>query len=636
MLQRVHSLSEKFIHELLEKLKDNKMVRCTLSHNGRLYIERQLPFLCLYRMPPEYEDCGTEKLITGEASYLIASGMKKYHKDLSQLVLSIVKILSEQFGAFLIIEVWASLQDEENEESNFSLEEPALKIVTHKSRIPDSVIQVLERELKKIKVHKKTALVEIDRVPKIIPHGLSQIIPLRDVQKYNCCIIGLELKPIYRNWQTGEPYPLVVRSLHRMLTRALKQTFFEFVQSYTKHRPINYHALGKRACVKAVWEVDKKLAEISDTFDFLLQATPINTNKAWSEFKRKNSEHTPLFYYRPIPIEPSLLKQKLYNINIERVEDPTLAHIFREKRSELDRQITMLTDRNSRKFFYGSMQLYGGPDESLLHFAEEILSKSERRKKNVSSKKYIKTEELARYASEEISLYRASYPELTAQVMVRSDISGLIVSRGNLLIGRDIKIKNSRVKALLHHEVGTHILTYFNGQAQPFQLLHSGLAGYEELQEGIAVLSEYLSEGLNFSRLQLIAARVIAVDSLIKGASFIETFRLLNRTYGFEQHTAFTITMRVYRGGGLTKDAIYFRGLLKLIEYLKRGEKLEPLFIGKISFSHVSVISELRSRHILKKMPLMPRYLKLPHVSEKIERIRHNFSIHNLVEEKYT
>jgi hypothetical protein len=115
------------------------------------------------------------------------------------------------------------------------------------------------------------------------------------------------------------------------------------------------------------------------------------------------------------------------------------------------------------------------------------------------------------------------------------------------------------------------VLTYFNGRAQPFRQLYSGLAGYEELQEGLAVLSEYLAGGFSRPRLRLLAARVIAVRRLIEGASFLETFRELDRQYEFSRYTAFTVTMRVYRAGGLTKDACYFKGLLRLLEALLRA-----------------------------------------------------------------
>ena len=49
--------------------------------------------------------------------------------------------------------------------------------------------------------------------------------------------------------------------------------------------------------------------------------------------------------------------------------------------------------------------------------------------------------------------------------------AGLLVSRNRLLISRDTNLPPERLTALLSHEIGVHLLTYFNGDAQ-------GLAGH--------------------------------------------------------------------------------------------------------------------------------------------------------------
>ena len=58
--------------------------------------------------------------------------------------------------------------------------------------------------------------------------------------------------------------------------------------------------------------------------------------------------------------------------------------------------------------------------------------------------------------------------------------------------------------------------------------------------------------------------------------------------------------MRVFRGGGLTKDAIYLRGLLQLLAHLARGGALEPLLVGKIALDHVPLVEELVLREVLR------------------------------------
>ena len=83
-------------------------MRRTLPAKGRLHIDRQLPFLCVYRQPPEYGDAGTERLVKGEASYLIAPDEPRFRKSVSNLVRGVVATLSPQFGAFLIVEIWAT------------------------------------------------------------------------------------------------------------------------------------------------------------------------------------------------------------------------------------------------------------------------------------------------------------------------------------------------------------------------------------------------------------------------------------------------------------------------------------------------------------------------------------------------
>src|SRR5690606_34468670 len=178
-------------------------------------------------------------------------------------------------------------------------------------------------------------------------------------------------------------------------------------------------------------------------------------------------------------------------------------------------------------------------------------------------------------------------------------------------------------------EIGTHVVTYYNGKAQPLKLFYIGVPGYEELQEGLAVFSEYLTGGLTPNRLRTIAARVIAVDQMVSGSSFIDTFYLLVDKYQFSNKAAFIIAMRVYRGGGLTKDAVYLKGLLNIIDYLKKGKSLEPLLIGKIRQSYIPVVQELIHRQILTAIPIKPRYLDEKYLS-KIENIRSGGNVINL------
>jgi hypothetical protein len=94
---------------------------------------------------------------------------------------------------------------------------------------------------------------------------------------------------------------------------------------------------------------------------------------------------------------------------------------------------------------------------------------------------------------------------------------------------------------LLHHEIGTHVVTYQNGAKQRLALLTIGLPGYDETQEGLAVLAEYLTGGLDPRRLRVLAARVVAVGKMLEGAEFLKIFESLRTERGIPARTAWSM-----------------------------------------------------------------------------------------------
>ncbi len=627
-------ISANFIQTVSARLKKNLRVRRKLPYWGRLHIDRKLPFLCVYRRPRGHEDVGTEKLILGEASYLTASGHKQLQKDLSSLLREVAGVLIKKFGAFLVLEVWSAAEPSSCEYTEPEPRRPVFRIYATKEPKTATTVDVLEKELKNISIGKKRARVAIFRTGKTSPPGFPDLLPPGKQNLAGYTTIGLEVGSIYRDADSGEFYPLVLRRLHRQLAKAFKKTFYEFSRSQTTMHPAHFLSLGRHAMVKAVWEVDLQLSQVSEAFDFLMLVTPTNSDSAWTIFKKKGFDSIPNFTYRSLPVDPALLKRRLYSIPLERIEEPVIAQLFREKQEELDRKISMLNDRGSRRFFWGSLQLYGRDDRVTIDTALELLHRLSPHNRSRSSGGFIKAEAFAQRAAEEIAYYRNIHPDLSADIEIREDIQGLMVSRGRLLIGKTIQVPTDRVEALIQHEIGTHLLTYFNGRSQPFKQLYSGLAGYEELQEGLAVLAEYLAGGLSLPRLRLLAARVVAAHCLIDGALFIETYRELNQTYGIPQRTAFMITMRIYRSGGLTKDAIYLKGFLNLIQTLKKGGELEPMFSGKIGASHIPIIQELRWRNVLHPSPLQPRYLKDPKFQERMDTLKNSASIYEIIKRR--
>ncbi len=267
----------------------------------------------------------------------------------------------------------------------------------------------------------------------------------------------------------------------------------------------------------------------------------------------------------------------------------------------------------------------------MLDLAYEVLDRVPSRSRDESPRGAADAKAFAARATEEMEYYRRIHPHVSGAVEIRKDILGVMVSHGRLLVGARTSVPTSRIEALLAHEVGTHVVTYVNGRAQPFRQLAIGLPGYDELQEGMAVLAEYLVGGFSRPRLRLLAARVLAAHRMLEGGDFVEVFRELDRAHDFAQRTAFSVTMRVFRGGGLTKDVVYLRGLRGVLDYLREGGALEPLLVGKLGPDHIPIIEELQWRKVLHPPPLRPRYLEDPAALQRLDRVRRGVSVLDLV-----
>lgn len=618
-------ITNELIDEISQQLANNQSVRRKLHKHGRVHIDRQLPFLCLYRHPVDRNDQGDETLILGQAAYLETTADPALQDKVSKLVTNIVKTQSAAFGGFLLIELWSGEVHEETEQPA----KPAFHLHAPRQNAPNKVLDSFENALLKTRLRKQVASVEVSFEDDCSPPGLAPLLTAEQSKQFECLYLGLEINPVYRDSITGEVLPFAMRVMRHALTRALKKVCYSFSHHSTHYRPAHYHELGRRTMTKAVWDTDQQLAAISKNFDLLLHVTPVNAYETWLSFEKSNYSQTPEFHYRPRSADPALLKRELYQAPLEMIEDPTLADLFSSKREELDRQITLLNDRNRPQFLHGSIQLFGKIDATLLNSAKQLLAQSNN--DFPPTGEIFDAEQFAQKAREEIAWYQQSDPSLAPKVEVRDDITGILVSHGNFLIGSDAHVSEARLRATLNHEIGTHALTYHNGKKQPLQQLYAGMAGYEELQEGLAVMAEYLAGGLTLPRLQLLAGRVIAVDSIISGADFIETFKTLQQEYGFKPYTAFNLTMRVYRGGGYTKDMVYLRGLLMLLNYFQDDGELEILYSGKFAMEHLPLLHELRWREVLQPIAITPRYLTDDQALQRLNALKADPSFDHII-----
>ncbi|MCL6261010.1 flavohemoglobin expression-modulating QEGLA motif protein [Aquiflexum sp. TKW24L] len=600
------------IASICESFEKGEFISVDLPNGGKLVIDQKLPFICVYRFidTPEFY---LASLVRTQGAFLIV----RADLDVKNLLKRLIEVAITDFKTFMILEIW----NNDNPESSQHIE------ICYPGKKTTATVDALEKGFSEFKRHLPGLQIILKESAHRHPETFGPMIALDFLKKTGTLLLGIAFPTIFRDIENRLEFPIFYRQMSRKFAGVIKLAAYEFVRVQSDNKFEHYLSLGKTRLDSLTRSADKEISQISEKLDFILRVTPVNSTEEWKKFRDNKFTKPPNFTYRLISLDPEIEKRKLFNISLENVDHPTLAFLLRDKRLELEKQLIMLEERGTKKFLHTSRSVFGEVNEVVRNCAISLLNNGLANEQ--PENKTVNAVDFAQYADQELDKYRPFFPHLNLRVKIKDNVNGLIVSGPELSIGKNLTISASRMEALIQHEVGTHLLTYCNGHLQPLGLMYSGFAGYEQTQEGLAVLSEYLVGGLDINRLKVLAARVMAVDSLIQGADFIETFNLLLKEYGFKPKTAFMVSMRVHRGGGYTKDSIYLKGLIQVLDFIQKGGDLSLLFGGKFALEHLPLIEELTHVRILKK-PMLPSYLDSEESKLRLERIKAGMSLDNL------
>ena len=592
-------------------------VRATVP-GGWLHVERPLPFLCVHRRDPRAHP-GTERLVRGQAAHLVVTADPGAQGAVAALVEEVVTGVEEigDFGAYLVLEVWIGA--------------PGAPVRVFAPPEGSSTATALVGALGRAVTGEDPQCVD-DAAP--APPHLEPLLGAETIRSLGVLLLGLEVPPVFVD-ADGSTLPGVFDRLQDDLTLALRQSAYEFATVQTTLEAEHVGELGRRRLIEPIPEVDRRLADLAVLADPLLAVTPVDVDVAWEQFHADRFERAPHFHYRPLTVDPDLVKRSLYELPIEAVEDPTLAGLFRDKRHELDAQLDLLLRRDTPAFLPSSLTLYGRPDGSLVDLARRVVSAVAELAPDGATRSPRRVVEAPAFATEartELRRLQERAPEVVLDVDIRDDVTGLMVDNGRLLVGAGLRVDSARVDALVQHEVGTHVLTWVNGGRQPLEILRVGLPHYDETQEALAVVAEFAVGGLTPGRLATLAGRVLAAGCLVDGASFVETFRFLRTESGFGPERAFEVTARTHRAGGLTKDLVYLRGLQRLLDHLGRSGSMDLLLVGKVSLDYLPVVEELRTRRVLVPPALQPRWLAWPGSEARLQALQTGLDVEDLID----
>jgi uncharacterized protein (TIGR02421 family) len=598
---------EQGLSEIRQFLKVEKPFSYQPDPNTQLVCHEKRPWIIVSRTKNETLDRIIEHIIYSEPIYYISTHGHSQHETLLE---PLYDQLVAEYGGCLIIELWT--EQEQQEQVVIHIAQKTVLPIAEK--LQQALIAEDPIHTWQVKLQKNTR--------KVRPPGFHALLAPTAPLHPQLFYIGLALKDTSDHPPDMAPSssPLMRHTQHKIVA-ALRRIFLEFVRMHTTHKVTQFGMLNKTKKQKLVWEIDHKLITECQKVDFLLLVTPVNEPEAFEQFKKEGYKIPPRFRYRPMVIDPEDIKRNLYNIPIEEITDPTIAFLFRDKRREMDAQLSMLMERGNEGFRLGSLQVFGYVTPHLYEIAKALLLVYPAHDPTDEKKEYLDAYAFARQAEIEFEYLKQQLPSIETSIRIRDDLTGIMVNRGVLHIGESYKIEKSRCQAMIQHEVGTHLVTYFNGKAQPLKLFSLGVPGYEQLQEGLAVFSEYLMGGLSRQRLRLLAGRVVAVQDLLAGKTFTQTFQHLVEAYGFAEDVAFHMTTRVYRSGGLTKDALYLKGLIEILDYVRDGKDLQQLTIGKIRSEYLPIVEELTQRGWMIPAQVIPRYLK-GNVSSRLEKIK--------------
>jgi uncharacterized protein (TIGR02421 family) len=174
---------------------------------------------------------------------------------------------------------------------------------------------------------------------------------------------------------------------------------------------------------------------------------------------------------------------------------------------------------------------------------------------------------------------------------------------------------------LLQHEGFVHSLTAINGKRQThIQSFGLGAPRTTGSQEGLATFAELVTGVMDINRVERLALRVIAIDRVLNGADFVDTYRFFLET-GQSDMESFNSAMRIFRGvptdgrAAFCKDVVYLHGLMEVHTFFRWAMQHRKLamtrhfFAGRMTVSDVVRLGDLFDEGILDAPQFLPPWM---------------------------
>lgn len=508
------------------------------------------------------------------------------HQSFYDVLEAILHVVEKDFGSAIVFDIH-SYNYKRIEKTT-----PTFNIGTAQIDIErwGSVVKRFEKELNKISLPNIEARAACDEVFQ----GRGYLISHVNAHFDKTLVLPTEVKKVFMDESSGELYPIVLEHLTGGMKQAISSTATYFMRRFGKKKQYSKADVLSSSIPDDVLKLDRQLFNLCKSIETLHFINPVNLVSERKKFFARRKLQAPEFKYKQLNINPYQFREKLYKLPVDDILDADIKQLYRHIIDNLAIKIDLLTSVGTEEFLYNSLRYYGEPEHRDIQNAKFILhapSITEAEPALIDAKAALSYfQQVAKQWSLNCRI------ELSAKTVAKAMVDN---HKRLLLINKDALFTETELVAFAHHELGIHMVTTLNAKQQPLKLFSLGLMGNTHTQEGLAIYSEYCSGNLTLERLKTLALRVLAVKYMLTHHDFVQTYQTLIMEHQVEKQLAFTLTTRVYRGGGFTKDFLYLRGFKDIVELAKANQSIEHLLVGKTGVLDFPIISELIERQML-------------------------------------
>jgi uncharacterized protein (TIGR02421 family) len=342
-------------------------------------------------------------------------------------------------------------------------------------------------------------------------------------------------------------------------------------------------------------DIDDKLFEAQKMLRVSYYLEPTNRDEQKNKFLSSDIKN-PVFKYRDLEYSPKDLEKSLKSL---RPQNDELGQIYFKLIENALNSSYLLQNRGDRqKTIEYSSKEFSKPGRDLVKKAIKYLEKNPSKIETAATS----AKEVILAMQKTLKKYNITDWKIHFAKTILTNIDS---GNKKINIYENKKFCEGDVERLCVHEICVHVFRAINGYNQPLKIFATGLPGYVSTEEGLTSYFEEMTGNSDTQVMRNYAARVIAVDSVLRDFNFKNTFDKIKK-YNFSDEDAWMLAFRAHRGGGHIKDHVYLQGYFKGKEFARDCGDFKMLYIGEVGIEHLALVKRVLDGSGLKEARLLP------------------------------